>query len=125
MKHIVPLLLCFCCAPAWAADPTVRDFGAKGDGVSDDTAAIQKALDAGGVVRIPTGDYRITSTLTVGSDTTILGQPGLRQYESKQASRLRCDQAITLFALKPRSQNVALRGLNIHGGGKTLVGIDT
>lgn len=36
---------------------SVRDFGAKGDGISDDTAAIQKALDTGRAVFIPEGVY--------------------------------------------------------------------
>ncbi|KAB8313987.1 hypothetical protein SD81_040215 [Tolypothrix campylonemoides VB511288] len=41
----------------------VRRFGAKGDGIADDTAAFQRAIDAlpeaGGTVRVPDGDYRI------------------------------------------------------------------
>jgi len=46
----------------------VRDFGAVGDGVADDTAAIQRAIDAattpqGGELFIPAGKYRITKTL--------------------------------------------------------------
>lgn len=45
-------------------DLDVRDFGAKGDGVSDDTAAIQAAVDAagdagGGDVRIPDGTFMV------------------------------------------------------------------
>jgi hypothetical protein len=51
---------------------TVKDFGAVGDGVADDTLAIQAAIDsfpAGkGTVYFPTGIYRITSTLSVTQD---------------------------------------------------------
>lgn len=40
-------------------------YGAVGDGVTDDTAAIQAALTAGGHIYFPVGKYRITSTLTL------------------------------------------------------------
>lgn len=40
-----------------------RDFGAKGDGITDDTAALQKALVSGKVIFIPMGVYRTTRTL--------------------------------------------------------------
>lgn len=48
---------------------SVKDFGAVGDGVTDDTAAIQAAIDAVcneslGTVFLPAGVYKITSTLT-------------------------------------------------------------
>jgi polygalacturonase len=39
----------------------VKDFGAVGDGITDDRAAIQAALDAGGWVYIPEGTYALTS----------------------------------------------------------------
>ncbi|HUT91016.1 MAG TPA: right-handed parallel beta-helix repeat-containing protein [Thermoguttaceae bacterium] len=51
------------------AAPTVRDFGAVGDGQADDTAAIQKAVDSGvGDVRFPRGVYRITQPIVVDLD---------------------------------------------------------
>ena len=49
----------------------VRDFGAVGNGIVDDTAAIQKALttcamsDFGGSVYFPTGNYVVSSALQI------------------------------------------------------------
>jgi polygalacturonase len=42
----------------------VTDFGAMGDGITDDTAAVQTAINAametgGGTVYFPDGDYRL------------------------------------------------------------------
>ncbi len=52
-----------------------RDFGAKGNGVTDDTAALQKALVSGKEIYIPAGIYRITSTL--GFDDRTYGRKAL------------------------------------------------
>ena len=44
----------------------VRDYGAVGDGLMDDTQAIQHAIDDGdGVIEFPRGDYLISKTLLV------------------------------------------------------------
>jgi hypothetical protein len=55
-------------ANASAAD--VTSFGAVGDGRTDDTAAIQRAVNAGGGVRFPTGTFRLTATVTIELDRT-------------------------------------------------------
>jgi hypothetical protein len=53
---------------------SVKDFGAVGDGVTDDTAAIQAALDVGGKVILPEGTYKVTSlTISDGSDPFLQG----------------------------------------------------
>jgi parallel beta-helix repeat protein len=56
---------------------SVKDYGTIGDGVSDDTAAIQAAIDAtnaagGGTVLFPPGTY-LTDSLTLYSNIELLG----------------------------------------------------
>ena len=56
---------------------SVNDFGAVGDGVTDDTAAIQAAIDASEVVEFPKATYAITSTITIPSDRLLLGKTAI------------------------------------------------
>ena len=49
----------------------VKDFGAKGDGTSDDTDAIRHAIqDGDGLLRFPRGNYLIKETIEVVLDET-------------------------------------------------------
>ncbi len=59
----------------------VRDFGAKGNGIVKDTAALQRALDCGGTVYIPSGKY-LTGTLYMKSDTSIVMEDGATLFGS-------------------------------------------
>ncbi|NJK90757.1 MAG: hypothetical protein HC904_02330 [Blastochloris sp.] len=63
-----------------------RDFGAKGDGVTDDTAAIQKALnEKKGILYLPAGTYMISDTLRWGKGekrTILQGNSGTRRSSS-------------------------------------------
>jgi hypothetical protein len=59
-------------------DFNVRDFGAVGDGTTDDTAAFQRALDGageanGGVVYAPRGNYFFAGHLNVPKAVTLAG----------------------------------------------------
>ena len=55
----------------------VVSFGAKADGKTDDTAAIQKALDAagkhGGVVRLPAGKFLVAGSLKIPVGVALAG----------------------------------------------------
>lgn len=57
-----------------------KDFGAKGDGVSDDTAAIQKALEYAKthtpVCYLPAGRYRLNRSITIPGGVTLIGAGG-------------------------------------------------
>jgi Pectate lyase superfamily protein/Right handed beta helix region len=67
-------------APTSPLVVNVKDKGAKGDGRTDDTAAIQAAIDqvagTGGTVLVPTGTYMVEAVdkkqrLSLGSDMTL------------------------------------------------------
>jgi hypothetical protein len=59
-----------------------RDFGARGNGVADDTAAIQKTIDAAAaasgqaIAYLPTGDYVISATLRIAGSNFYVGGSG-------------------------------------------------
>ena len=51
---------------------SVKDFGAVGDGVTDDTAAIQACVNASRIVFFPAGTYLVTSSI-VAINRTLMG----------------------------------------------------
>lgn len=73
-----------------SSEVNVMDFGAKGDGVADDTAAFQKALDfiskaSGGTVFAPRGIYRFNGNINIPATVALEGtfevvpsHPGIR-----------------------------------------------
>ena len=69
---------------AGMATANVKSFGAKGDDSTDDTAAIQSAINSlvgstvgkGGIVYLPPGIYRISSALTFGSTANAITLKG-------------------------------------------------
>jgi parallel beta-helix repeat protein len=90
---------------------SVRDFGAVGDGVTDDRAAFQAAVDAvsaagGGTVFVPEGTYRISARVNLKNGVVLMG-------EGYQAS-----------ILKPTTTNASTNGHLVGAGfGVTKVGM--
>jgi len=102
-KHIVPaycagllpalLALTLSHSAVQARSVDVRSYGAVGDGVADDTPALQRALDAvrseGGAVYVPAGRYRISDALRVHSRTSVHGDgPASEIVSDKDGWRL-------------------------------------
>ncbi|MFV1919349.1 glycosyl hydrolase family 28-related protein [Sphingomonas sp. MJ1 (PH-R8)] len=50
----------------------VRDLGVKGDDTTDDTAALQRAIDSHRVLYLPMGRYRVTDTLKLRPDSVLI-----------------------------------------------------
>lgn len=77
---------------------SVRDFGAKGDGVTDDTAAFVAARQVSGLVWVPDGEYYVDGTqLDLGAldgspDAVLLYKTGQRVALSRVANAESLDQ---------------------------------
>lgn len=111
---------------AGARTYNVRDFGAKGDGQTLDTAALQAAIDAcaadgGGTVLVPAGTFVIGTTelksnvtLHLAASATLLGSGDGKQYHPVDAIPLRGDSTLgdgnwaLLFAVN--AKNVTVEG---------------
>ena len=103
------------------ADPvSVRDFGARGDGQSDDTAAIQSAIDSiagrGGTVVFPAGRYLITRTLRVRSlnPIALVGTMFGQVFNAANGPALLIGRAMD-YVIEYAAPNSAHRGA--HGAG--------
>jgi hypothetical protein len=51
----------------------LASYGAKGDGTTDNTAALQNAINAGYAVMIPEGTFNFSGTITLKKDSIIVG----------------------------------------------------
>ena len=102
----------------WAC-VNVKACGAKGDGVTDDTKAIQSCLDNGGCVMIPPGTYKVSS-LTINSPCTFKGI-------DKQSCILLVSGSVSLTSTMPEDSNqpsVALRDMYIQSDDSTDNGLN-
>ena len=65
----------------------VKMYGAKGDGITDDTVAFQNALKVGGNIFIPAGTYKITKELLITSSNTKIFGYGINKSILKYEGR--------------------------------------
>ncbi|MCK5802853.1 MAG: hypothetical protein KAI66_08475, partial [Lentisphaeria bacterium] len=63
--------------PSWQSPGVVNvknaPYGAAGDSVTDDTAALQKAIDENEIVFLPKGYYRVSDTIRLRANTKLIG----------------------------------------------------
>lgn len=119
------------------APVNVKDFGAVGNGVADDTAAIQAAITKasgtygvginGGIVYFPTGVYSISSlTLTIDNQAiTLLGEGSNYSSNVTKATILKARDAGDNFLIKIyRTTNIIISDLTLDLNNLKTKGID-
>ena len=75
---------------------TVLDYGARGDGISDDGEAFQRALAAGpGTVTVPGGNYLIGRVLRIGSGIRLRLDPKARMRLADGVAKTPDDYLLT------------------------------
>ncbi len=74
--RVLPGVLLVLLAANVALAVNVKDHGATGDGETDDTAAIQAAIDAGRSVYLSPGTYLISRELRVWNSVQLIGERG-------------------------------------------------
>jgi sugar lactone lactonase YvrE len=69
-------------SPAENTWVNLRTLGAKGDGQTDDTAAIQNAIDKYPAIYVPSGRYIVTNTIHLQNNTALIGlDPSTTQFD--------------------------------------------
>ncbi|HLH37121.1 MAG TPA: glycosyl hydrolase family 28 protein [Alloacidobacterium sp.] len=110
----------------------IRDYGAKGDGITHDTKSIQDAIDAchsddGGIVLVPAGVY-LTGTIEIKSNITLriaaagklLGSTDAKQYHAVDTIPLHGDSTLEdgnwalIYAVN--AKNITIEGPGVIDG---------
>lgn len=115
-------------ASAAGAVCDVREFGAKGDGITKDTKAVQSAIEAcagkgGGTVKVAGGTFVVGPivlkshvTLNLAKDATLLGSPDRDDYPRVTFAR---QQTVQPLIGSVNAQDIAITGSGtIDGNGK-------
>lgn len=100
----------------WA---NARALGAKGDDETDDTAALQRAVNGHRVVYLPTGRYRISDTLKLRPDSVLISlHPNQTQlYLPDNASRFGGVGNAKAMVESAKGGAAIIYGLGLYAGG--------
>jgi hypothetical protein len=107
---------------------SARDFGAIGDGVADDTDALQRVFEAAlagrqaTMVVIPPGRYRVTRTIEVTSkgkpDGNITQRAGILAQGAQLVSEIRRGNPVIKIESQAVIRYFLIEGLQIRGSGE-------
>ena len=104
--------------PAVSEWTDAKTLGVIGDGKTDDTAALQRAIDTHRVVYLPIGFYRVTGTIKLRPDSVLLGlHPALTQLVLPDSNPAHAGPGSVVPLLEtPRGGNNIVSGLGLFTG---------
>ena len=91
--------------------PISHDLHAVADGNADAAPTLQRALDAGGTIRVPPGHYRIGRTLRIGSHTRLILHPQATLRLADGVGR-----GVNDFLLTNADHDSGNEQIEVHGG---------
>jgi hypothetical protein len=100
----------------------VKEFGATGDGTTDDTSAIQAAIDSvtNGIIFMPPGTYILTDRIRLKSEISLVGSGKGATTISRTSGSFNMIETAAPDQYTSRSDRVAIRDLTINGAGSGL-----
>lgn len=109
----------------------VTTFGTTGDGMTDDTAAIQSALDSckdsGGTIIFPVGVYKLTKSVYFYSNQRLIFEGGATLLQGASINNLLMNYSTADKGAYDATENVEIDGAIFDGGSyttnNTLMGI--
>lgn len=94
---------------------SVKEFGAKGDGITDDTLSLQTAFDYGilnnAKIVIPMGTYRVTNSLYIKDSLKVSGEKGVL---NGKATYIQLDSLVDIPTLVVENPNAEFNNGFIH-----------
>ena len=93
---------------------SVKDFGAVGNGTTNDTNAFNAAIATGKSVYVPSGTYLLSTSVTLPSNTVIYGDGDLSVLYTSLTN------PVNIFNSTGGTNNITLRGLKFDGRRKNL-----
>lgn len=102
---------------------SAADFGAAGNGVTDDTAALQNALNAivasGSVLLLAPGKYKVSRTLHLAlARQSGAASTGISAYGATLVSSIKTSGPVLHVSSTATAHQVVVEGLEIDGGSR-------
>ena len=103
----------------------LRTLGVKGDGVTDDTEAIQQAINQHSTIYIPMGRYLVSDTIHLKPDTVLIGlHPSATQFDLAEISTKfsGVGASKSLLETPPGGRNI-VTGIGLFTGGRNNLAV--